>query len=105
MAIFDLGNLKLIDGEAIPDALAELARARALLHARLIREAVPAISGALREEKEEHLLDAAQVADRLSTSARWVYRHSRALGVIRISEHTIRFSEAGLRRFLKRQGE
>ena len=51
----------------------------------------------------DRLLTARQAADRLNTTARWLYRHADDLPFARrLSAKAIRFSEAGLERWLQR---
>lgn len=48
-------------------------------------------------------LTAAEVAQRLHTSERWVYDHQAELGGKRLSRRCLRFSEAAVRRYMERR--
>ena len=49
------------------------------------------------------LLSAAEVAERLGTSVRWVYDHADQLGRCQLSRRCLRFPEAAVRRYLERR--
>ena len=80
----DLRLLERVPREHIPDALAEIERARTRL---LLRLHTP-------EEKPQEqivLLTADQVAERLNVSRRFVYDHAEDLGRVQISARKVRF--------------
>jgi hypothetical protein len=56
------------------------------------------------DEAPEKMLTAEQVADLLSTPARWVYNHAGQLGGKRLSRRCLRFPETAVRRYLERKG-
>lgn len=96
-------SLERVPRERIPEALGALEKTRAVLWSRLMAERAPVVKESTEAPADQRLLTAREVTERLGTSARWVYRHAKELGVVQLSEHKIRFSEAGVRRFLKRQ--
>ncbi len=55
-----------------------------------------------RPANDDELLTAEDVGRWLGTDARWAQRHAKELGVIHIGRH-LRFSRAGVRRYLARQ--
>ena len=55
------------------------------------------------EPGAECLLTARDVAERLSTSARFVYDHQAQLGGKRLSRRCLRFPEAAVRRYMERR--
>jgi hypothetical protein len=81
-------------------ALAELAMLQAALMAQLAPK--PSASPADRAKPEgDQLLTAEDVAERLQRSVDWVYRQARHWPFTRrLTRRTLRFSEAGLQRFL-----
>ncbi len=54
------------------------------------------------EQGTERALSAREVAERLSTSTRWVYDHREQLGGKRLSRRCVRFPEAAVRRYMAR---
>jgi len=52
---------------------------------------------------DEVLLTPAAVAERLGTSARWVYDHADELGGKRLTPRCLRFPDAAVRRYLERR--
>lgn len=50
------------------------------------------------------LLTPDEVAERLGTHKKWVYRHAGELGAIRLSRRAMRFTEAGVTSYLERYG-
>lgn len=90
-----------IPPEAIPPFLCQLTALQSALAARLIT----ATANAKREpevpSKEDRLLTPEEAATFLGTTPRWLYRHARRLPFTRrLSRKALRFSEAGLRRWL-----
>ena len=65
-------------------------------------EGVQTSAGPQAAPAPERWLTAAQVAERLGTSVRWVYDHAKALGGQRLSPKCVRFPEARLRRYVDR---
>jgi hypothetical protein len=90
---------------AIPTLVAELAAEQATLSAlqtaltaRLIETQISAV----REEATDRLLTAEEVGTVLGVPKRWVQRRARRLPFARfISEHAVRYSECGLKRWLE----
>lgn len=74
--------------ERVPAAIAHLA-------ARLLAAPNP---------EPDELLTPEQVAALLQTPLRYVYRHAKVLGAIRISKRKLRFKRAAVQRHLKRNG-
>lgn len=97
-----LANPRLIDGlrsDEAAAAIAELAAIQAALAVRL-RQAPPA--GAPPSiTQPDRLLEPAEAAARLGVTIRWLYRHAHELPFTRrMGRKVLRFSEAGLQRFL-----
>lgn len=80
--------------------LIELASLQAAVAARL--SATPAVSPAsISDSNSDRLLTAEEVAERLQRSIDWVYRQAKHWPFTRrLTRRTVRFSEAGLQRFL-----
>lgn len=97
-----MDNLPDLDGLArtlpvdqLPDLLGRLATAQGITLGRLLTPAAPAA------QSGDVLLDAEEVARRLSQSVEWVYRHSSQLGARR-NGRSLRFSSAALDRYIAR---
>jgi len=87
--------------EAIPPLLCQLSALQSALMVRLL--ALPARGNAKPEapSEEDRLLTPEEAGKMLSTTPRWLYRHHRRLPFTRrLSRKALRFSEAGLRRWL-----
>lgn len=88
----------------IPAVVAELTSEQAalltilaMLTARLLVHPSPAA-----DESSDRLLTADEVAEALGVTRRWVQRRARRLPFARrLSEHAVRFSESGLRRWME----
>lgn len=79
--------------------LARLSGLQVVLVARLT--AAPALVGSEPGPPEDRLLTPAVTAGRLGVKVRWLYRHAPDLPFTRrLSLRTLRFSEAGIARFL-----
>ena len=85
--------------ELIPDLLAQVRGLEARLLARLV---APRTSSAQEGRAEpERLLPPAETAARMGVTVRWLYRHASALPFTkRLSRKVLRFSEAGLLRYI-----
>jgi hypothetical protein len=89
----------------IPALVAELAAeqatlcaVQAALTARLIQSQISPV----RDDGEDRLLTADEVGALLGVPKRWVQRRARRLPFARfISEHSVRYSELGLKRWLE----
>jgi predicted DNA-binding transcriptional regulator AlpA len=90
--------------DRIPGLLARIASEQAALAAlqtALAARLVTAPEAGTAREPEDRLLTAADVATALGVTIRWVQRRARRLPFARkLSEHAIRYSEAGLRRWM-----
>jgi hypothetical protein len=97
-------SLEALGREEVEAALAELARVRGRLSARL-----DALASTVQEPRrqtlpQDRLLTPADVAERMGVSVRWVYRHANQWPFTRrLSRKVLRFSEAGLAKHLSRQ--
>ena len=84
--------------DALPELIAELARANAIATQRINRP-LP------NKENASPLIDrhltADEVADRLSVSSKWVYEHATDLGGVKLSNGCVRFPAQALYRFLR----
>lgn len=90
--------------DKIPGVLAQIASEQAALAAlqtALAARLVMAPDSDSAREPEDRLLTAVDVAHALGVTVRWVQRRARRLPFARkLSEHAIRYSEAGLRRWM-----
>jgi predicted DNA-binding transcriptional regulator AlpA len=91
--------------DKIPAVVAELASEQstlsALQGALTARLLVSQASAATQAESTDRLLTAEEVAATLGVTKRWVQRRARRLPFARkISDHAIRYSECGLRRWM-----
>lgn len=81
-------------------ALVELATLQSAVAARLHSTQTPG-SGRPTVPQNDRLLTAGEVAGRFGRSVDWVYRHAKHWPFTRrLTRRTVRFSEAGLERFL-----
>lgn len=99
--MLDPSDLETVPEECIPEALGALEKARAALWARLITPKPPRAQEGPARGYDGRFLTAQEVAERLRTSRHWVYRQASRLGGIKVGGH-IRFTEAGLTRYLDR---
>jgi predicted DNA-binding transcriptional regulator AlpA len=91
--------------DKIPALVAELASEQsalsALQGALTTRLLVSQASAEVRAESTDRLLTAEEVASTLGVTKRWVQRRARRLPFARrISDHAIRYSECGLKRWM-----
>jgi predicted DNA-binding transcriptional regulator AlpA len=87
---------------AVPSLIAQAAALQATLAARLARTSITSAEPAGAEEPEsERLLAPSEAAALLGVTVTWLYRHAGRLPFARrLSRKALRFSEAGLRRWL-----
>ena len=78
--------------DSLADRVAERLAARLNGHTRDASPASP-----------ERWLTAAEVAEMLGTSVRWVYQHAAQLGGSHLSRRCVRFPESAVRRYLERR--
>ncbi len=89
-----------VKADDVPALLARLASLQAVLLARLLVSSKETGSPKLPAEPDR-LLTAEEAAPLLGTTVRWLYRHSGQLPFARrLSRKALRFSEAGLRRYM-----
>lgn len=97
-----LGDPGWVDGLSQADAaavLVELAQLQSAVAARL--RSAPLTGTEPAPAEPDRLLTAEDVAERFGRSVAWVYRHAKHWNFTRrVTRRTVRFSEAGLRRFL-----
>jgi predicted DNA-binding transcriptional regulator AlpA len=87
-----------IPDEQVPALLARLAGLQAILLSRLL---VSPNGKAKSSAEPDRFLTAEEAAPMLGTTPRWLYRHSKQLPFARrLSRKALRFSEAGLRRYM-----
>jgi len=87
--------------EAIPVMLGELERLKAALWARL---ASPQHNGdAEYSESRDRLLDAQEAANKLGASKDYLYRHASKLPFTVRLGRQLRFSEAGMERYIRQR--
>ncbi len=89
-----------VEPEGIPDLLAEIEKAKAVLWQRLV---TPSVNGKAPGSDKDFRLTPDEVASRLGVTKRWVYRHREELGGRRLSHRNLRFNEVGVRRYLARK--
>lgn len=92
--------------EELPELLGQVERLRAALWVRLT---VPATNGSTPKSEaraeDDMLLTATAVAEILNVDDRYVYRHADSWPFTRrLSRGTLRFSHAGLRRWIEKTG-
>jgi hypothetical protein len=86
------------DLSSLPEALREELKQ---LIREGVREELSVISGATLPGNRDELLTPEQAAEILGQDVRWLYRHAKKLPFTRrISRKNLRFSEAGLRRWI-----
>jgi excisionase family DNA binding protein len=88
--------------EGLPDLAAELARAQAVLMSRLSSPRVNSVRPPSPLLNARYLKPA-EVAERLSISEKWVYRHAAELGAVKLGG-SLRIPESRLVRYLKAHG-
>src|SRR5262245_57008721 len=92
-----LANLDRLSTDAVPEAIGQLETAKARLWARLMVPAptVPAL------DDPEATVDVHDAARLLAMSPGWLYRNARRLPFTRrVGTRALRFSVAGIRRYL-----
>ena len=87
-----------LSADEIPDALAQIEKAKAILWTRLVTPTVD------EPQTDSYDLTPDDVGARLGKDRRWVYRHARDLHGKKLGRRTWRFSEAGLRTYLQSRG-
>jgi predicted DNA-binding transcriptional regulator AlpA len=88
-----------LPAELLPGLLAGLAALQARAAARLTVQATA--DPAMLPPGADKLLDVREAAERISMSADWLYRHKDKLPFTRrVGTRTVRFSEAGITRWL-----
>ena len=91
----DPSRVATLPKDAIPQLRGELAKLDTMLLARLMTPAIGA-------NENDRLLDASEAAAKLGTSEDWVYRHAKSLPfAIRVGKKSLRFSEAGISRYIR----
>ncbi len=87
--------------EKAPTLLGELERLKALLWIRMMHPSPNHRCHSPIEREADHLLTPEEAGRMLGVTPRWLYRHAKRLPFTRrISRKVLRFSEAGLRRWL-----
>jgi excisionase family DNA binding protein len=87
-----------IPPEAVPGLLAQAAAVQAALAVRLV---VPSRPAPVTPAETDRLLTPAEAATMLGVAVPWLYRHANRLPFTRrLSRRTLRFSEAGVKRWL-----
>lgn len=95
------GKAGLVPLEAIPAMLGDLERLRATLWARLTLP--PGGGNAGQSVDGDRLLSAREAAAKLGASADYLYRHSRNLPFTVRVGRGLRFSKAGIERFIRQR--
>ncbi len=84
-----------------PTLLGELERLKAMLWTRIMALSLNDHGRPANESEPDQLLTPEEAASILGVTPRWLYRHAKRLPFTRrISRKALRFSEAGLRRWL-----
>lgn len=94
----DSSRVKAVPIEAVPELRAELARLDSLLLTRLFS---PGNADVEQSAEGDRLLSAREAAAKLGASADYLYRHSRNLPFTVRVGRKLRFSEAGIERFIR----
>jgi excisionase family DNA binding protein len=96
-----LASLKEISAEKIPAVLSQLAAAQSMLAARLLQNG--SSNGTHWESKAGagKLLNVEEAAERTGMSQDWLYRHSSTLPFTVKVGRSLRFSEAGLEKWIR----
>ncbi len=88
--------------DELPELLGQLARLEALARLRLSENGQAARRPAPDIQPKSHLIDATAAAKLLGTKVRWLYDRADDLPFTRrLGPRTLRFDEAGIRRWLE----
>ena len=91
-----------VSQDELPDLLGELARLEALAHVRLRQNGTAPSEPKPNIEPQEKLIDTKAACEILNVPLRWLYdRADRLPFTRRLGPQTLRWSEPGLRRWLK----
>ena len=83
-----------------PTLLGELERLKAMIWTRLMRPSPNDQGRPANKSEPDQLLTPEEAGQLLGVTPRWLYRHAKRLPFTRrLSRKTLRFSEAGLRRW------
>ena len=98
-----LAELETTATDVLPDDVPELAGRLEALKLRLVlRLQTPAAAAAAEKGGEDRLLDPQQAAALLGVKVSWIYDHSAEFSPVRLPGRLLRFSEARLRRWMRR---
>jgi len=98
-----LAELETTAIEVSPDDVPELAGRLEALKVRLVLGLqTPTAAPAGEKGDEDRLLDAEQAAALLGVKVSWIYDHSAEFSPVRLPGRLLRFSEARLRRWMRR---
>jgi predicted DNA-binding transcriptional regulator AlpA len=98
-----LAELETSATDVSPDDVPELAGRLEALKLRLVlRLQTPAAAATAGKGDEDRLLDAEQAAALLGVKVSWIYDHSAEFSPVRLPGRLLRFSEARLRRWMRR---
>ena len=90
-----------VSPQEAPTLLGELERLKALLWIRMMHPSPNHRCHSPIEREADHLLTPEEAGRMLGVTPRWLYRHGKRLPFTkRLSRKVLRFSEAGLRRWL-----
>ena len=89
-----------VSPQQAPALLGELERIRAVVWLRMTYLSENHLSHSVTEREADQLLTPEEAGQLLGVTPRWLYRHAKRLPFTRrLSRKTLRFSEAGLRRW------
>ena len=92
-----------VAADELADLVGELARGAAIASERLHRPPAPSVNGGSAGRRVGRYLKPAEVAERLSISEKWVYRHAAELGAVKLGG-CVRIPECRLALYLKAHG-
>lgn len=95
--VSQLDKVSEVPSEMIPAMLGDLEQLKAALWARLT---VPSTNGAASDDR---LLDVNEAAKKLGSSTDWLYRHAKKLPFTVRMGRPVRFSEAGIERYIRQR--
>jgi len=96
--VCDPGRVQDLQPEAIPAIRGELARLDTLLLSQLLQ---PGNRQGRNQEDGDRLLNAHEAAEKLAASTDYLYRHSSKLPFTVRLGRKVRFSEAGIERYIR----
>jgi len=97
-----LAELETTASDVSPDDVPEIAGRLEALKLRLVLRLQTPAAAPTGNGDEDRLLDAEQAAALLGVKVSWIYDHSAEFSPVRLPGRLLRFSEARLRRWMRR---